>query len=83
MALRAKLYFERHIIFEISRSEISKMMCLSKQYSAAEGGKNLFTQPHILLKPTSVSNLNLALELPPALAGGPILIWTFTRQGLN
>ena len=31
VALRAKLYFERHIIFEISRSEISKMMCLSKQ----------------------------------------------------
>jgi len=26
----AKFYFERHIIFEISRSEISKMMCLSK-----------------------------------------------------
>ena len=42
MALRAKLYFERHIIFEISRSEISKMMCLSKQYSAAYGGEILY-----------------------------------------
>ena len=41
MALRAKLYFERHIVFEISRSEISKTMCLSKQYSAAAGGKRL------------------------------------------
>ena len=45
MALRAKLYFDRHIIFEISLREISKMMCLSKYYSAAEGGKRHFTQP--------------------------------------
>jgi hypothetical protein len=30
LALRAKLSFDRHIIFEISQSEISKMMCLSK-----------------------------------------------------
>ena len=44
-ALRAKLYFERHLIFTISRSEIVKMRCLEKQYSAAAGGKNLFTQP--------------------------------------
>ncbi|MFZ4427101.1 MAG: hypothetical protein ACOYOO_08080 [Saprospiraceae bacterium] len=29
-ALRAKLSFDRHIIFEISLREISKMMCLSK-----------------------------------------------------
>jgi hypothetical protein len=29
-ALHAKLSFGRHIIFEISRSEISKMMCLPK-----------------------------------------------------
>jgi hypothetical protein len=29
----------------ISLREIMKMMCLSKEYSAAEGGKNLFTQP--------------------------------------
>ena len=48
MALRAKLYSERHIIFTISLREIVKMMCLSKEYSAAVGGKNLFTQPHIL-----------------------------------
>ena len=41
MALRAKLYFERHIIFEISLCEISKMMCLSKQCSAACGGRTL------------------------------------------
>ena len=45
LVLRAKLYFGRDIIFEISRSEISKMMSLPKEYSAAEGGKRLFTQP--------------------------------------
>ena len=45
MALRAKLYFEIHLIFAISQSEIAKMRCISREYSAAEGGKNLFTQP--------------------------------------
>ena len=30
MALRTKLSFDRHIIFEISLREISKIMCLSK-----------------------------------------------------
>ena len=49
MALRTKLYFERHIIFEISLREISKMMCLSKQYSAAVGGKRLFKVKNIVL----------------------------------
>ena len=44
MALRANLHFERHLIFEISRSEISKMRCLSKQYFAAEGGKIIFAE---------------------------------------
>jgi hypothetical protein len=42
MALRAKLYFLRHIIFEISLREISKMMCLKRAYSAAAGGKRTF-----------------------------------------
>jgi hypothetical protein len=42
----AEYYFERHIIFEISRSEISKMMCLSKDNLARSAKKNLFTQPH-------------------------------------
>jgi len=41
----AEYYFERHIIFEISRSEISKMMCLSKDNLARSAKKNLFTQP--------------------------------------
>jgi hypothetical protein len=49
-ALRAELYFERHVIFTISRSEIVKMTCLLEEYSAAVGGKRLFTQPHILFK---------------------------------
>jgi len=41
----AEYYFERHIIFEISRSEISKMMCLSKDNLARSANKNFFTQP--------------------------------------
>jgi hypothetical protein len=41
----AKYYFERHIIFEISLREISKMMCLSKDNLARSALKNLFTQP--------------------------------------
>ena len=45
MALRAKLYFERQMIFMISLREIMKIICLSKEYSAAVGGKRLFTQP--------------------------------------
>ena len=44
-ALRAKLDLDRHMISTISRSEIVEIMCLSKENSAAEGGKNLFTQP--------------------------------------
>ena len=47
MALRAKICFERRVIFTISLREIVKMTRLSKEYSAAAGGKNLFTQPHI------------------------------------
>ncbi|MEY4135802.1 MAG: hypothetical protein RL386_2152 [Bacteroidota bacterium] len=45
VALRAELCFERHVIFTISLREIVKMTCLSKEYSAAEGGIRLFTQP--------------------------------------
>jgi hypothetical protein len=48
LALCAKLYFGSDIIFVISRSEITKMMSLPKEYSAAEGGKRLFIQPHII-----------------------------------
>jgi hypothetical protein len=43
----AEYYFDRHIIFEISRSEISKMMCLSKDNLARSAIKNLFTQPRV------------------------------------
>jgi hypothetical protein len=45
MALRTKLYFDIHIIFAISLREIAKMMCISREHSAAEGGKSLLTQP--------------------------------------
>jgi hypothetical protein len=41
----AKYYFERHIIFEISLREISKMMCLSKDNLARSATKRLFNQP--------------------------------------
>jgi hypothetical protein len=41
-ALRAEFYFEGHVIFTISRSEIVKMTCPSEEYSAAAGGKSLF-----------------------------------------
>jgi hypothetical protein len=44
-ALRAEFYFERHVIFTISLREIVKMTCRSEEYSAAAGGKRLFTQP--------------------------------------
>jgi hypothetical protein len=44
-ALRTKLHFERHVIFAISLREIVKVTRLSEEYSAAKGGKNLFSQP--------------------------------------
>jgi hypothetical protein len=44
--LRAELYFDSRVIFTISFREIVKMTRLSEEYSAAVGGKNLFTQPH-------------------------------------
>jgi hypothetical protein len=47
-ALRAEFYFERHVIFTISLREIVKMTCRSEEYSAAAGGKRLFTQPQTL-----------------------------------
>jgi hypothetical protein len=47
-ALRAEFYFERHVIFTISRSEIVKMTCRSEEYSAAVGGKRLITQPQTI-----------------------------------
>jgi hypothetical protein len=60
MALRAKLCFDRHVIFTISICEIVKMTCLSEEYSAAEVGKNLFAQPHYLLRDTSFLKFRFA-----------------------
>ena len=51
----AEYYFERHIIFEISLREISKMMCLSKDNLARSAVK------------TFLHNLKKSL-LPPAAA---------------
>jgi hypothetical protein len=48
MALRAKFKFETDVFFMILRSKIMKNTSVSKKYSAAEGGKNLFTQPQTL-----------------------------------
>jgi hypothetical protein len=45
MALRAKFKFETDVFFMILRSKIMKNTSVSKEYSASEGGKNLFTQP--------------------------------------
>ena len=41
----AEYSFVRHIIFTISRSEIVKMMCLTKYNLARSAVKTLFTQP--------------------------------------
>ena len=48
MALRTKLYLDGDIFFLILRSKIRKKMSPSKEYFAAAGGENLFTQPQIL-----------------------------------
>jgi hypothetical protein len=45
MALRTKFRFETDVFFMILRSKIMKNTSVSKEYSAAAGGKNLFTQP--------------------------------------
>jgi hypothetical protein len=47
VALRAELYFEIRIIFAISLREIAKMMRISRENSAAAGGKNLSHNPKI------------------------------------
>ena len=46
MALRAKFKFETDVFFMILLRKIMKNTSVSKEYSAAAGGKNLFTQPH-------------------------------------
>jgi hypothetical protein len=55
-ALRAELYFERRVIFTISLREIVKMTRLSEEYSAAEGGKNLFTQLQYKVLPPAAAD---------------------------
>ena len=46
MALRAKLFLDGDIFFLILLRKIRKKMSPSKEYFAAAGGENLFTQPH-------------------------------------
>ena len=43
MTLRAKFKFETDVFFMILRSKIMKNTSVSEEYSAAEGGKRLFT----------------------------------------
>jgi hypothetical protein len=43
-ALRAKLYLDGDIVFLILLRKIRKTMSPSKEYFAAAGGENLFTQ---------------------------------------
>jgi hypothetical protein len=45
LALRAKLYLDGDIFFLILLRKIRKKMSPSKEYFAAAGGENLFTQP--------------------------------------
>ena len=45
MTFRAKFKFETDVFFMILRSKIMKNTSVSKEYFAAEGGENLFTQP--------------------------------------
>ena len=66
MALRAKLSFERHIIFEISLREISKMMCLSKDNLALHAKFKFETDVFfmILLRKIMKNSIYLAGRCP-------------------
>jgi hypothetical protein len=54
-ALRAELYFERRVIFTISRSEIMKNTSVSNLNLARSAMKILFTQPHNRIGPGGAS----------------------------
>jgi hypothetical protein len=65
MALHAKFKFETDVFFMILRSKIMKNTSVSKEYSAAAGGKNHFTQPrrfapNYVLRHTSFSRFREA-----------------------
>jgi len=45
LALRAKLKFKTDVFFMILLRKIMKNTSVSKEYSAAAGGKILFTRP--------------------------------------
>ena len=53
MALRAKFKFETDVFLMILLRKIMKNTSVSKEYSAAEGGKRLFTHPQTILRDTS------------------------------
>ncbi|MEY4135828.1 MAG: hypothetical protein RL386_2178 [Bacteroidota bacterium] len=56
MALRAKLKFETDVFFMILRSKIMKNTSVSKEYSAAEGGKTFLHNPKIISRDSSPLN---------------------------
>ena len=60
MALCAKFKFETDVFFMILLRKIMKNTSVSKEYSAAEGGKKLFTQllKHILRHMEPDTNAN-------------------------
>ncbi|MFZ4426812.1 MAG: hypothetical protein ACOYOO_06610 [Saprospiraceae bacterium] len=57
MALRAKFKFETDVFFMILLRKIMKNTSVSKEYSAAEGGKNLFTHPQKTFYPPPMGYL--------------------------
>jgi hypothetical protein len=46
MVLRAEFKFKTDVFFMILLRKIMKNTSVLKEHSAAEGGKNLFSQPH-------------------------------------
>jgi hypothetical protein len=60
LALRAKLNLDGDIFFLILLRKTRKKMSPSKEYFAAAGAENLFTQPHIILRDTSFLKFRFA-----------------------
>ena len=63
MALRAKFKFETDVFFMILLRKIMKNTSVSKEYSAAAGGKILFTQPLSIHNLAQSANKNLFTSL--------------------
>ena len=75
MALRAKFKFETEVFFMILRSKIMKNTSVSKEYSAAEGGRTLFAQTQ--LHPPSADETT---SLPPPRPQYSWFCWKIVRR---